>query len=137
MMTNAKRQKWYVIVGVLLAVAGFGWIAMDHWQIVLWKRTIPLTDKKTTHCPIHGDELLIEKVPVAGFRTVSYEPGYQQAVWEAQSRLFPWAGEWCGAGAYGSKDPKVGWRMRKRCPSCSEVAKRWHEDYRETESPNK
>ena len=118
-------------------MVGFGWIAIDHWQIVLWKQTLPLTDTVTTHCPVHGDELLIEKVPVQGFVTVSYEPGYPQAVSGAQSRLFPWTWKWHGAGAYETKDPKVGWMMRKRCVSCCEADRIWHENYRVTKKPNK
>jgi hypothetical protein len=136
-MINAKRQKLYATIGVLIALVGFGWIAIEHWQIVLWKRTLPLTDIVTTHCPVHGDKLLIEKVPVRGLVTVSYEAGYQEAVWEAQPRLFPWTGQWHGAGGYGTNDPKVGWMMRKRCVSCSEADEIWHENYQAAKKPNK
>jgi hypothetical protein len=128
-MTNAMRQKIYTVFGLLIVLLGSTWLAIDHWNIVLWKRTLPLEDTVTTHCPVHGDKLLIEKVPVDDFTNVSYEAGYPQAVWKAQPRLFPWTWEWHGAGGYGNSDPKVGWRMRKRCESCCKADKKWHENY--------
>jgi len=136
-MTNAKKQRLYAIFGGVIALSGFGWIALDPWEIILWKRTLQLEDTVTTHCPVHGDKLLIEKVPIQSVTTVSYEAGYPQAVWEAQLRLFPWTWKWHGAGGYGSNDPKVGWMLRKRCVTCCEADKRWHEHYEATKTPNK